>query len=221
MNRGELRTAALDALNRKSLTTVANTWITSATTRINTTLRHRAMLAHKVLPVTGRVFAAPADFIEAETARLNREPGGGEIVTGAPVGELVYAPPSEITGMAANASRASLAPKYFTTHGLQFELAPWRAEREYQMDLWYYRKLSLLNVDSATNFFLTEFPHVYLNAVMAFGHRFLLEHDTALGYEAIFGAEIQAINDAEAAAKHGNGPLIVRPPSRRIGGRFS
>lgn len=221
MNRGELRAAALDALNRKSLTAVADMWITAATSKINTTLRHRKMLKHKVLPVTGRTFAAPVDFIEAETARLNKDPVGGAIIPGAPVGELTYAPASEIIGMAASVSRAEQSPQFFTTHGLQFELAPWRGVAEYQFDLWYYARLSLAKTDDASNFFMEEYPHVYLNAVMAAGHRFLLEHDTALGYEGLFAGDIQQINEAERNAKTGNGPLIVPPAGRRMGGRFS
>jgi hypothetical protein len=220
MTRAELRVSVLDALNRKDLSAVANVWVTSATTRVNTALRHRQMLKHKILAITSKVFATPADFIIAETVKINRDVSGGFITAGAGLGELLYCPPDELAQMASNAPNAGLLPEFYTTHGLQIELAPWRAAGDYQVDLWYYGKITLAPDDNATNFFLTDYPHVYLNACMAFGHRFLLEHDTALGYEALFGAEMQAINDSEALAKQGNGPLVLRP-SRRMGGRFS
>lgn len=222
MTRGELRASVLDALNRKSLSAVADTWITATTTKINVILRHRRMLKHKVLPVTSNVIAAPLDFIEAETARVNKDPIGGPITPGASVGELLYAPPSEIIGMASHVDPSRRSPMYFTTHGMQFELAPWRGDTGggFQFDLWYYAKIELSKTDDATNFFLEEFPHVYLNGVMAYGHRFLLEHDIALGYEGLFAADIDQINSAEKMAKFGNGPLVVTP-ARRMGGRFS
>lgn len=219
MTRSDLKTAALDALNRQDLSAVADTWITSTTTRINTLLRHRSMLKHAVLEVTDAVFAAPPDFIEAESVRVNTSPAGGAIAPGTARGVLVYAPPSQITEMSALAQHEGCHPEFYTMHGLQFELAPWRDAGPYQIDLWYYAKLTLPVSDAATNFFLDEYPHVYLNGVMTFGHRFLLEPDAAMGYEALFGAEIQAINDSEGEAKIGQGPLIVPPRGRSIGGR--
>lgn len=222
MNRGELRTAVLDALNRKDLSAVANTWILSATTRISTVLRHRQMERHKVLAVQANAFPLPLDFIEAKSVRVNVDPGTGPIEPGAPRGALLYAPPDEISDLARQAVYDRLrGPQYFTTHGLQMELAPWANAGTYQIDLWYYAKLAALNADTDTNFFLTDYPHVYLNSCMAFGHRFMLEQDTAVGYEALMLQEIQAINDSEDMARVGRGALIVRPPRRRIGGRFS
>lgn len=218
MTRGELKSAVLDALNRQDLSAVADLWIMSTTTRINTLLRHRAMLKHKILEINSRTFLAPVDFIEAENVRLNRSPSGN-IAQGSAAGALAYAPPAEITGAAAMASTACQLPQFYTMHGLQFELAPWRGPGPYQMDLWYYGKLTLGPTPDATNFFLNDYPHVYLNGVMTFGHRFLLEPDAALGYEALFGAEIQAINDSEAQAKIGSGPLIVPPRGQAIGRR--
>lgn len=225
MTRAELRQAVADGLNRKDLMTspITNGWIASATTRINTMLRHRAMMKHKIIAVQSHIFALPNDFLEAQSLAINRAVNGGTITPGAARGPLEYAPPAEIRTMAADSLRMDnwCGPRWFTTHGLNMELAPWKDEREYQADLWYYGKIVLGAEDTATNFFLNDYPHVYINACMTYGHRFLLEHDTAMGYEQIFAAEIQAVNDAEENARIGRGPLIVRPPTRRLGGRHS
>lgn len=227
MTRAELRQAVADGLNRKDLMSspITNGWIASATTRINTMLRHRAMMKHKIIAVQSHIFALPPDFLEAQSVAINRDVSGGIITPGAPRGPLEYAPPAEIRTMAEDSLRREnwCGPRWFTTHGLNMELAPWKndGQQNYQTDLWYYAKIVLPAADDATNFFLTDYPHVYINACMTYGHRFLLEHDTAMGYEQIFAAEIQAINDAEENARIGRGPLIMRPPTRRLGGRHS
>lgn len=220
MNRGDLKAACLDALNRRDLDGAAELWITGTTRRINTELRHRDMLRHRVLAVTSNVTPAPDDFIEVETLKVNRDGGSGPIVPGQAGGGLLYAPPDRIAQMAAEQSPGIYSPGFYTTHGKQIELAPWRGDTSWQLDLWYYAKIILAPVPTATNWFLEEYPHVYLNGLMTFGHRFLLEPEAALGYEALFGSEITMINDSEKMAKHGNGPLIVAP-KRRLGGRFS
>lgn len=214
MNRGELRTAVLDALNRKDLSAVANTWITSATTRINTMLRHRQQMTHFTGVVTAGTFALPANFIEAHSVAVNTTGGAAR-------GPLQYVPPADLSTMAESAAYngANCTPAWFTVHGLNMELAPYRTGT-YNLDMWYFAKLAQFVTDTDTNFFLTDYPHVYLNACMAFGHRFMLEMDAAMGYEQLFAAEVLGINDAEENARIGRGPLIVRP-TRRVGGRNS
>lgn len=221
MARQDLRDALRGALVRQDLTDpVLDSWINSTTTRINTVLRHRRMIKHKVMDVTSRTFSTPSDFIEARNVRINSGDDSGSIDPGANRGELLYAPPSEIAEMAAASWVLNCGPRYFTMHGFDMELAPWRASASYQIEMWYYAELSLPPDILGTNFFLDKYPHIYLNGAITFAHRFELEEERALGYEALFLAEIQAINDAEKNAEVGNGPLIVRP-NRRIGGRYS
>lgn len=227
MTRAELRQAVADGLNRKDLiaSPITKGWIASATTRINTMLRHRAMMKHKIIAVDKPIFALPGDFLEAQSMSVNRDIPGGTIRPGAARGPLEYAPAAEIRTMASESLMRDdwCGPRWFTTHGLNMEVAPWKndGERSYQADLWYFAKIVLPDDDDATNFFLTDYPHVYINACMTYGHRFLLEPGMAMGYEQIFAAEIQAINDAEENARIGRGPLIMRPPTRRLGGRHS
>jgi hypothetical protein len=196
-------------------------WVASATGRINRELRVRENLRHKVLPLVGSTFRAPADYLHHHDIRVAVNPAAGDIRVGNSRGSLVYVPPAEFSALSGSPSYAGEAPGCFTTHGSEFEITPWAVPSgTLQVSLWYFGKLAPLVADEDTNEVLEEYQDLYLSAALIYGHRFYLENDASLIKDGLVAQEIATLNDKFTDAKYGDGPLVARP-ARKMGGRFS
>jgi hypothetical protein len=196
-------------------------WVASAATRINRELRVKENLRHKVLPLTANKFQMPPDYLHHHDIRLAANPTGGAIDVGFSRGALAYVPPAEFSALSGGAYYPGQRPGVFTTHGSEFEIAPWVVTPgALQISLWYFAKLTPLVNPTDTNDVLENFQDLYLSAALIYGHRFYLEDDKALIKDGLVTQEIRVLNENFTDAKFGDGPLIARP-TRKIGGRYS
>jgi len=212
-------------LNRMDKDTFFPQWLRAAEYRINNVLRDRRMVTRAILPITETTFPVPEDFLEAESMSIQSAAFGN--VPGEKRGTLQYVP-TEMVDDDVDTWRPfynSQHPRFFTTHGRFIELVRWQAPAEinFQIQLYYFAELPKLNpeVETSTNWFLDKAPHIYKNAMLHFGFLHLEEPETARNYLEMAAGEIEAINAISENMKHGTGPLIMRRPATRMGGRHS
>jgi len=214
MTRAELSARAMSALVRVPEDHPAgevDSWIRRATQRINSELRVGEMVVTVEIPLAGRFLQLPADFLHANSLRLNPNKG-----------PLIYSTPAELAAYAAKPALAGQLPGYFTTRGRQLEIVPWAVpSSEYKAELAYFAKVPKLgDADASSNWLLEDHEDLFLNAVLIFGHRFWMEDDRALLKDGLVAQEIVRLNDRFSDAKYGDGPLVM-PPPRKMGGRHS
>lgn len=216
MNALQLKTAVLDTLVRQDLAgnPIVDSWVQSATTRLNQELLLNDQLTMVTGLVTSKNINLPDDFIAMKSARLL---GTNKTQVGK---NLTYTSPEELSNIANECEFEAGTPAYYSTYGKRIELVPYKAGTVFTIEMWYYREFPALVGDTGTNFILNRYPQLYLNLTCSMGHQYLLEQDAAMSREALAMAEIQRLMSRRDAEKYGEGPLIVRN-TRRLGGRFS
>lgn len=226
-SRADLIADIASTINREDVITDGNgaRFVTKATQRLNQQLRLLEMCRHIVRPLDGPKFVVPSDFIAVHILKINADPdpaANPDFTAGANVEPLIYQPPHEISKYQFPGSVRDTRPKYYTVHGLEFELAPFVAvPNKYQIDLRYYAELKPLIEDTDTNYILEKFPDLYTKAALVYGYRHTMEFEASTAMDNAVNQDIATLVGRKEDQKYGDGPLIVPPAAHRLGGRFS
>lgn len=211
MNRLQLFAEVLADCNREDKADRLPGWLASAEFRINNKLRDQRMVQRAVLEITEMVFPVPPDLIAPKSMSIrvaSVTPGSpGDIVGGA----LYIAADMLDNGLADPAVYEPRGPRFFTMRGRSIELGNWNLAGEYQVDLWYYANLPVLDSDTSTNWLLTVAPHIYKDAMLHFAFLHLQEFDTSDRCLVRMSAELDFLNEQNKELLQGSGPLIQRP----------
>lgn len=157
-----VKTAALEGLDRSDLSSYANDFITMAEGHFNRNLRHRKMVTTTDITPTSNVYTLPTDYLHAirvvEKASIRRE-----LKAIAPsVADQYY--PSRASGLACD----------YTIVGSSLTAFPLSSN---DIELTYYQKIPTL-IDNDPNWLLTEAPQLYYRGIQMEALIFADETDT-------------------------------------------
>lgn len=219
-NRADFIADICSEINRKSdqARAQAVNWVRRATSRLNQDLRVKEMLSHAVRPISGPRFPVPDGFLKVRSLRVTA--GNGADYYGASKGALAYAPPDTMSEQAARMATAQY-PGFYTNHGREIEMAPWRLSGNYQADLWYYARIPELTTDTSTNVILEANYDLYLDAALVHAFAWTQETDQSMSKAAMVQATIAKLNEMHEMERYGDGALIVPPPASTVRRRYS
>jgi hypothetical protein len=145
----EIKTAALDELDRPDLSAFANDFVTLAEGHFNRNLRHRKMVTTVDISPASNVYALPTDYLHAvrvvEKRSIRRE--------------LQFVTPGYVDQ--AYPDRPSGLPSDYTIVGSNLFVYPYTAN---DVELTYYQKIPTL-VSNDPNWLLTDNPQIYLRGI--------------------------------------------------------
>ena len=145
----EIKTSALDGLDRADLSTFADDFVTLTEGHFNRNLRHRKMVTITDLSPTSNVYTLPTDYLHyvrvVEKRSIRRE--------------LQFVTPGYVDQ--AYPDRASGLPQDFTSIGESLYAYPYTSN---DVELTYYQKIPTL-IDNDPNWLLTDNPQLYLRGI--------------------------------------------------------
>jgi hypothetical protein len=107
-------------------------------------------------------------------------------------------------------TQSSSRPRVFSREGGYLAFGP-IPDTTYTGKLLYYRTLAFFASDAATNDLLTLHPWIYFYGAMAEAARFDKSDEDIMTYEAMFRAEIDAVNTSELTDSMAGGTLMPTP----------
>lgn len=145
----DIKTAALDGLDRADLSSYANDFVTLVEGHFNRKMRHRKMMTTTDLPPTSNVYTLPADYLHAVRVvekRAIRRP-------------LQFVTPEFVDQ--AYPDRPSGIPDDYTIIGSSLYVFPYTSN---DVELVYYQKIPTL-ISNDPNWLLTDNPQLYLRGI--------------------------------------------------------
>ena len=98
-------------------------------------------------------------------------------------------------------------PRYFSvTNNIEFDAIP---DKNYRIQMVYYKKLEPLSLTNQTNDILTNFPDLYLYLTLSKLHLDARDEETAKFYESQAKDILNEIAIANARSSHGSAPAMV------------
>jgi hypothetical protein len=199
-NYTDLQASVAGWLHRTDLTTQIVDFITLAEERFNRELRLRRMVTNAALTTTAGVntVALPADWLETENVTLSSTspPGAMEVITPEQM-DREY-PLNYVTGQ----------PGVYTLVGSNLILGP-TPDAVYTVSLDYYQKIPALATNS-TNWLMTNYPSMYLSAVMVEAGVYTFDSDMVQLWDAKYQAARDALIDQDDRALRSGSQLRVR-----------
>lgn len=157
-----VKTAALDELDRADLSSYANDFITMAEGHFNRNLRHRKMITSTDLSPTSNVYTLPSDYLQAvrvvEKSSIRRN-----LKAITPDWADTYYP-DRVAGLSCD----------YTIVGSSLTAFPLSSN---DIELTYYQKIPTL-IDNDPNWLLTEAPQLYYRGIIMEALNFINETDT-------------------------------------------
>lgn len=196
-----LKTSIARWLGQDDLTTYIPDFLEIAQVRVNRLLRIRAMEDTASLStVAGQDYVAlPTDFIGMR----------GVYIDGTHQYRLQYLTPEQLN----NQNHDSGRPRFFTIRGDNMVFAG-NADAVYSVKLSYYKKLSLLSNTNTSNWFTTNFPHLYLYGSLQAAAEFIQDDAQVQKWSALFQNAIREIEESDQREKYGPAPVIMTEGAR-------
>ncbi|MEM7209561.1 MAG: hypothetical protein AAF434_17210 [Pseudomonadota bacterium] len=160
-NFGELKTEIANFIDNDQITSVIPTFITLATTRINSELRIRDMEKRSVNTLIGQYIDLPDDFIELRNIQINSTPRRS----------LSYRTPEQIDF---NVAESTGIPEYYSLYENVIEVYPEPAS-DYEIEIIYLASLADFVDDTDANSILTKYPGLYLWAALLEAESYIAE----------------------------------------------
>ena len=192
----DIKTAALDELDRSDLSTFTNDFVTFAEGHFNRRIRHRKMVTTATLSPTSNVYTLPTDYLYAtrvvELRSIRRE--------------LNYVTPGYVDQ--AYPDRASGLPQDYTIIGSNLMVYPYTSN---DVEITYYQKIPTL-ISNDPNWLLTECPQLYLRGIQVEALSFINETDTSrFQFIAQMTARlVEELNDQSEMALYANASIRVK-----------
>ena len=192
----EIKTAALEELDRTDLSSYANDFITLAEGHINRKLRHRKMVTTADLTPTSNVYTLPTDFLYATRVvelRSIRQ-------------ELNYVTPSYVDQKYAD--RASGVPQDYTIVGSSLYVYPYTSN---DVEVTYYQKIPTL-ISNDPNWLLTDNPQIYLRGIQMEALSFIGELATPRFQfiSTMFARLVEEANEESEMALYSNASIRIQ-----------
>ena len=156
-------------------------------------LNVRSMETVSTAATAGQYVELPPNFESARSVRL---------VTGDNGGELKFQAPEQMHKQVATGR-----PNFFTIVGneIQLDRVP---DREYTLEIQYYRKATPLSLTNQTNDILTSHPSIYLFGALSALFSFSLDTESQAKYTQMFIGAIKGANKADKKGRYGPAPSM-------------
>jgi len=187
-------------LDRTDFGAIVPDLVTLAEARIARDMRLRNQITTTVTNTTAgtATIALPTGWLEFENLSLNTTPGRS----------LSYETPEQLEQRFPS-GYGSARPAAYTIIGLNLVLAP-TPDDAYPVELVYYKKFDPL-VSAGTNWLMTNYPSIYLNACLAEAAAFLDQDDARIArWEAKYRAEVKSLASADDTSIRSGSALRVR-----------
>ena len=175
--------------HRTDLNGVIDTFVQSATSRINREVKANAMEKSAVLVSSTKDFTLPSDYNQMRVVFTDDDEFVSPVTPGQTKDE--------------NWSREA----FYSIHGGTLELRP-APTQSTNLNLKYYANLAVLSADTDTNQLLTDFPNLYIYAVMIEFCLFTEEDERVATWQSAFTEEAMKVNKIEEMSRHGPGLSI-------------
>lgn len=194
----ELQSAITNWLKRSDLDSYAADFITLGEARIFREVRARVMeqRATSSLSTTSAYINVPSDLLELRAVWLT---------SGGVVRPLQYATPDVLLQKYNNTS-ASGEPSFYTIIGDEMRFGP-VPDSAYDVELWYYKRLTALS--SAVNTLFTSNPDLYLYAALTSAIPFMKDDKRIAIWEQLYGQIRDQVNRTEEGGRRSPGMQMV------------
>lgn len=187
-----LKASIADWLNRADLSAVIPDFITLAEAQLNRKLRTRDMIERSTATIDAEFVALPGDFLAPRTITLDASP---------PL-SLRYVSPDELNRMTSLTTTETGAPRVYTVVDGSFQFFP-APDAQYDAELSYWKKISALSADNASNWLLVRHPDAYLYGALLQAAPYLIDDARISSWGALYQTvladiEREDINDAMA-----------------------
>lgn len=186
----ELKTEVTDFSHRSDLSSKMDTFCILAEAAINKDLRSLDMEKRLDVTFTADFYDLPADYLEMRAIHLER--------SGARIAIKSYSPQQLDTLY----SRATGNPNGFAIHGGQLELRPApSATSTAEGEISYYARVPTLT-GTSTNDILTNFPLIYLSAMMVQVYLYLQDDEEMVKWANIYDSQITQANKSAQGGRY-------------------
>lgn len=193
-----LQTAIASQINRTDLTSVIPDFITMAEAMFNRELRVPEMEEGLSESITTESLALPADFLQARSLYIDRDPKV----------ELDFVPYG--TFRTQYASSAAGLPEVYTVADGSFLFGPTPGDT-YTLKGVYYEKIPALSVSNTSNWLLASHPDLYLYGSLIHANDYIRDDSQRSACAVIAGRIIEEVNAAGRKRQAGASPLVARP----------
>jgi hypothetical protein len=186
-------------LNRTDLTAVIPDFVTLAEERIARDLRIRKQVVNTTLSTVASTQSVtlPSDFLEIENI---------SITSTSPYVALSVVTP-EIMDRKYPATYWTGQPAVYCLLGDTIQFGP-TPDSVYTISLDYYQRLNIAT--STTNWLLTNYPSIYLNACLVEGAAYLMDADKAQAYDARYRAAVDMLQTTDDGSLRSGSAMRVR-----------
>lgn len=172
---------------------IIDSFIHMAEAEFNKRLRVMRMQKNTTLAVSGDA-TLPMDFVQIVSLSHQNAPYGLSYVT--------QVDRSNETGRPRAYSIGWRGDRYY----LKFLPQP---ASEYNLDIIYYSRIPALSGSNTTNWLLTDYPELYLNACLYYAFK-RYRSPLAADYKALFGADIETLNQEDEHVQTGGGGTSIK-----------
>ena len=188
----ELKASVADFVNRDDLTAVIPTFISLAEADIQRRVRHWRQEKRSTAELDTQYSAIPADFLEV--IRFS--------ITSGTTKPLELISQAEMLENRRSSSNALGSPSFYALTAGEFEVFP-IPDVTYDVELYYYSRVSPLSDTTSTNWLLEYFPDAYLYGALMHTAPYLKEDARTQVWMSLYQNAIDAINAASEKAKFG------------------
>ncbi len=170
-----------------------DTFIQLSESRIYRDLRTRENIVKATIVPTSNLIDLPADFIDLRELSAKR---GNRVVVLSSVGRHRLSIATSQTGF----------PVVYSIIGTQVEVGPITIPENFT--LWYWQRLPAMVNPTDTNVLLTEFPEIWLYAMLVEGAVYIQDDTMRQLAVQTYLTEVQRVNQREAEGRFGEAPVI-------------
>lgn len=195
-----LKQAVTDRLTKSLSLFNVDLCIQETEARINRTVRHLEMETEAIATLSAATLSWPLDF-------------GGlrfmEVTSVTPNVLITQVSPGKLAELN---STAVGTPVFYSMEAEVFRFWPSpTSSASYTLRITYYKKVPSLTELTPTNWFLTDYPDVYISGVCWRACMTLQDWERAQVFKAEFAEGLSEIRDDDKETRWGGGPLVMRP----------
>lgn len=202
-NYSKLKTAIADFLNRDDLTVAIPTFVSLAEARFNRELRTWRQEVRSTATLDAQYSALPADFLQP--IRLQ--------ILDSQTGEVAPISTAMMTRLRGERFDEVGRPTHYAITASGLELFP-TPDDDYPASFVYYAKITPLELDSDTNWLLTEAPDAYLYGALVHSAPYLKDDPRIAVWEGLHAAALESLRVQSDDAKYGGTGLQLRIRAR-------
>jgi hypothetical protein len=198
-NLPDLRLALSDWMTGQYVAGQLDTFIALAESEFSRKLRCREMLRRSSANIRNAYTTLPADFLQAQNITLQ---GATEITL------------RMITMDMADYQRGRLKgrpPEFAVISGKEIEVVPAPQDPASVVEMVYYARVPSLSDVAPTNWLLSKYPDLYLNAALCAAQPYLANPTLGQFHRTETDRILEDIRLADANAQFGASPLLIRP----------